>query len=1000
MKQRMKKIFTVIQVCIVAAAIACSSITCAAEAEDGQDVRTNESYTEQLIRTLGGGDGLYKQGLNGIDMFDYLGLVYMGWRTTGGVWQNYVINDFIMKELEEAGYATTDANVEAPYGTKPESDKSSATDADYAWIVQYQETKEHLFGDTWDPEYSSLQVQLVKEDGTPAGTAEETALAQAVSGEWWGYNPTTEVYQKHFANEFGMNYETDLAALPDTEARVKAMHEVLMTSDVEKDSRIGVDDYNYIKRESIDRLNKEAVLNKRTRLGWESCFTDPAGTDPKDAKGLDGEFVYVGTIDQSKDTNSEGIDPKELAGKILLADSSLWVSFAYAYQHGAVGVASKYAVESYLCPKAEDGTILDPWYDSSRYSPGADLDDTVSASESGKPVVEWQFSNRQYDSLKALLERANRINEETAQEAEKVKVTGHQVAIGQVYPMTKKEGDPGVGQAVAIAEVKGSVHPEKRILICAHVQEPGCNDNATGVAALLGMATAYKKMVDAGTIERPKCTITFLWGDEMNMADYWMDGHEEETTNLIAALDMDMVGEDPEKTGGVMRIEKTPDPSATGGYNVDAVPWEDPDDSIPSASNPYYDQNYKSSQDGSFVRLPDSHTLWGAEDDIDVLFRSGWYLNDLYMHVTNTVSSIHDSDFRVEVCPYEGGSDHSAFLQRKVPALLTWHFTDYVYHTSSDTLYMASPREMESVAITTLASALLIGDSCDNNDLAKQVLGAIEKAALDRMDTEKINTEHHLQYVLAGNDKFETALANEVTLLKAWGDWYAQAIESVATLTEEPSEELKNAISAAKEKLAKRVKAGLEYAEQTLKEIDIEGAYVVLSKSEFTYNGSVRKPVIRSVGGREQKEGTDYTAVISDKSGRVVKEPKNAGTYTITITGKGRCSGKTTAAYQILKAKNPLKIKGKTASVNYSKTKSRTLRVSRVITFLKKGKGTMTYTKVKGNKKIKIDKKTGRVTVKKGLKKGTYKVEVKVKAKGTSNYKAATKKAVFRIKVN
>ena len=39
----------------------------------------------------------------------------------------------------------------------------------------------------------------------------------------------------------------------------------------------------------------------------------------------------------------------------------------------------------------------------------------------------------------------------------------------------------------------------------------------------------------------------------------------------------------------------------------------------------------------------------------------------------------------------------------------------------------------------------------------------------------------------------------------------------------------------------------------------------------------------------------------------------------------------------------------------------------------------------------------GKVTVKKGLKKGTYKV--KVKAAGNKNYKAATKTVTFKIKV-
>jgi len=51
----------------------------------------------------------------------------------------------------------------------------------------------------------------------------------------------------------------------------------------------------------------------------------------------------------------------------------------------------------------------------------------------------------------------------------------------------------------------------------------------------------------------------------------------------------------------------------------------------------------------------------------------------------------------------------------------------------------------------------------------------------------------------------------------------------------------------------------------------------------------------------------------------------------------------------------------------------------------------------KYNKKISINKKTGKVRIKKGLKKGTYKVTVKVRAAGNANYKSKTKEVTFKI---
>ena len=777
-------------------------------AEDSMALRPgdDEARVSRIIDSLNGGDGLYGKGLNGFDIYDHLGYVYMGWRTTGGLWQNHIIGDYIMDELEKAGYQTTDEDVTAPYGSKSASDKSSATEGDYAWLIKYQETEEKELGLTWDPEFSSLEIKMVSDDGTVIEDPEAEELEEGIGGTWWAYNPMTEIYQKYFAKEFGMDYEQQIAPLGSTKEKIEAMHEVLMSSDKDRDSRTGVDDYTYIRRESIAKPNKEADLNKRTRLAWESDFTDPAGTDPSEAKGSEGELLYVGEVDEFENTNSEGISGERIRGSVILTDSTPWESVSYAVKNGAIGVATTTDLEAFLHPKDGEGNILEPWYDSSRYAVGAGMNyrEWMDAPDDIH-IVNWQFSYKQRDYTKKLLAKANR---------EGFRVMARQIAIGQTYPMTTTASSPGEGQAVAIAEVKGSLHPEKRVLICAHVQEPGCCDNATGVASLLGMATRYKKLIDEGKIDRPQCTITFMWGDEMNMGDFWMDGHPEETKDLITALDMDMTGEDPEKTGGVMRIEKTPDPSALYTYTKDMLPWNDTDQWIPSLSNPYYDKDYQN-QLGAFVRLPDAHTIWGSGGVYGV-FKDGWYLNDLYMYVANTVTDRHDPDFRVEVCPYEGGSDHEAFLEKKIPALLAWHFTDYGYHSSSDTLYMASPRELESVSMSTLTTALMISDLREDEDAALDVLDAVMEAAIKRMDCEAVNTDHHLIYAEAGHSTYQDALAEEKEVLSAWGKWYDEALASVATLVDEPSEDLLTAIQSAKTEVYAITAKRLAYAEELL----------------------------------------------------------------------------------------------------------------------------------------------------------------------------------------
>ena len=179
--------------------------------------------------------------------------------------------------------------------------------------------------------------------------------------------------------------------------------------------------------------------------------------------------------------------------------------------------------------------------------------------------------------------------------------------------------------------------------------------------------------------------------------------------------------------------------------------------------------------------------------------------------------------------------------------------------------------------------------------------------------------------------------------------------------------------------------------------ISIEDAKVVLSVTSFNYNGKVRKPAIKTIGGKTLSEGTDYIAEWSNASS------KNAGTYTVTITGKGNYAGTTSATYKIKKAANPLKLKEKKPLVKYEKLKKKnqTLAANKVMTFKKKTNDKKNYklsSAKKGTKSFKkyfmINKATGKITVKKGLKKGTYKVKVKVKAKGNANYMASAWKSV------
>ena len=138
---------------------------------------------------------------------------------------------------------------------------------------------------------------------------------------------------------------------------------------------------------------------------------------------------------------------------------------------------------------------------------------------------------------------------------------------------------------------------------------------------------------------------------------------------------------------------------------------------------------------------------------------------------------------------------------------------------------------------------------------------------------------------------------------------------------------------------------------------------------------------------------------------------KNGGSYTATATLAKNyqwADGTTAAkkvAWKINAAKQTVKAKAKKVALKANK-KTKKLVKNQVIkpAVVKKGvsaKTGITYTKVKVNKQAEYFTvaKNGKITVKKGLGKGTYKVTVKATAKATKNYKQAKKNFIVTVTV-
>ena len=107
---------------------------------------------------------------------------------------------------------------------------------------------------------------------------------------------------------------------------------------------------------------------------------------------------------------------------------------------------------------------------------------------------------------------------------------------------------------------------------------------------------------------------------------------------------------------------------------------------------------------------------------------------------------------------------------------------------------------------------------------------------------------------------------------------------------------------------------------------------------------------------------------------------------------------------EAIKSANTMTVKAKTATVKGKKgkklNKNKTIAIKKAMT-VNRAAGTVTYKKANkiGGSKIKINAKTGKITLKKGLKKKTYKVKIKVMAAGSTNYLPAAKTVTVTIKV-
>ena len=429
-----------------------------------------------------------------------------------------------------------------------------------------------------------------------------------------------------------------------------------------------------------------------------------SASTPKE--GVKAEVVQIKSVDD--------LQSKSIKGKVVFAEMSARKFYKTAVKNGALGILT-YDNPNYLQPEKNKTSIQ------FRSLPSQDNGNFwgIALSYEAKEKLKTQLQKGKTEVL--------------------VKIQTKR------YPSE---------ELTIVANIKGSELPDERLVYSAHIQEPGANDNATGVGTQLEMAKTAAKLFADGKISF-KRTMTFLWGDEIISTQRYIQEDSERAKGIKWGISLDMVGENTAVTGGTFLIEKMPDPSAI---------W---------------------------TRGKDKHSEWGGEV-LKLEDMKPHYLNDFIISTFKEQGEY--ANWVVETNPFEGGSDHTPFLQADIPGLLLWHFTDQFYHTDNDRIDKVSQETLKNVGTAALVSGLQLVNASDVFMLA-QVKNLKEQAFL------RLEDETELSQLALKNG---STIDEEKQIISAWEDWYIKSIGSIHDIHTNKNLAVKTAISNAQNEIQQK----------------------------------------------------------------------------------------------------------------------------------------------------------------------------------------------------
>jgi len=396
--------------------------------------------------------------------------------------------------------------------------------------------------------------------------------------------------------------------------------------------------------------------------GWSGRFGEAWLLEPEPVKLAEYGAVAVSIADHSRPTHAtaELVDVgvgsaeadyagKEVKGKVVLASGSLGGVMAEAvWKRGALGILSHLTNR----PENLDAPDQVAWgrlpYEAKE----------VAGVKDGTPsTFAVMVSPRRGRWLQKQLQAAGR--------PLKVKVD-----IESSYPEQPE-------QAMVEAWIKGTEIHDQQIVLTGHIQEEmtSANDDGSGCANMLEIGRALSRMIQDGTLPRPRRDIRFWWVNELDSEPTYFRENPREPRKMLVDLNQDMVGARQSWGGRVQYASR--------------LPW-----SLPHALDDVMESVLGMVRDGNTSLL----TTRGTK---------------MPQPFTREITAIKGSrePFHARMVPYFDSTDHHAFTPARigVPGSSLTNWPDEFIHSTGDDLETIDATQLERNAVVVAAVALYFG---------------------------------------------------------------------------------------------------------------------------------------------------------------------------------------------------------------------------------------------------------------------------------------------------